>query len=36
MNLSTAYALFEVDTTPYDCISVGKNMKLPFIGIIED
>lgn len=35
-NLSTAYALFEVDTTPYACISVGVNMKLPFIGVIED
>lgn len=35
-NLSTAYALFEVDTTSYACISVGANMKLPFIGVIED
>lgn len=35
-NLSTAYALFEVDTTPYACISVGASMRLPFIGIIED
>ena len=35
-SLSTAYALFEVDTTPYACLSVSANMKLPFIGVIED
>lgn len=35
-NMATTYALFEVDTTPYACITVADQMRLPFIGIVED
>lgn len=30
-----AYALFEVGTTGYACISASSDMKLPIIGLIE-